>query len=72
MATAESPYRKQALEEIEKIPAEYLPALLKVMQAFREAVTLPPAEDSFRQGWQEALTDQTQPVAELWEDVDAP
>ena len=71
MATAPPPYREQVMEEIDKTPAEYLPALLKVVQAFREGVTLPPAEESFRQGWQEALAGQTRPVSELWEDVDA-
>ena len=70
MATFDSPYRTQVLEEINKIPSEFLPALLKMMQAFREGVTLPSAEESFRQGWHEALTDQTQPLSQLWEDLD--
>ncbi|HET6568709.1 MAG TPA: hypothetical protein VFG50_12145 [Rhodothermales bacterium] len=71
MAAAQSHYRSEVLEEIDKIPSEYLPALLKVMRAFREGVTLPLAEESFRQGWQEALAGQTRPVSELWGDVDA-
>lgn len=71
MASAKSVYRDQILAEIDKIPAEYFPALIKMMQAFREGVTLPSAEDSFRQGWQEALAGQTQPLSELWEDIDA-
>ena len=70
MATADSPYRTQALEEINKIPSEFLPALLKLMRAFREGVTLPSAEESFRQGWDEALSDQTYPISQLWEDLD--
>lgn len=71
MATANSLYRNQLLAEIDKVPGEYLPALIKMTQAFREGVTLPSAEDSFRQGWREALTGQKQPVSELWEDIDA-
>ena len=70
MATIDSPYRSQVLEEVKKIPSEFLPALLKMMRAFREGVMLPSAEDSFRQGWGEALADQTQPVSQLWQDLD--
>ena len=69
MATIDSTYRTQVLEEINKIPSEFLPALLKMMRAFREGVTLPSAEDSFHQGWHEAMTDQTQPLSQLWEDL---
>ncbi|NJL27202.1 MAG: hypothetical protein HC897_04590 [Thermoanaerobaculia bacterium] len=71
MAMAESLYRTQVLEEVDKLPREYLPVLLKVIQAFREGLTLPSAETSFRQGWQEAVSGQTHPIAELWKDVDA-
>jgi hypothetical protein len=28
-------------------------------------------DESFRQGWQEAMHDETLPVSELWEDIDA-
>ena len=58
------------LEEVEKIPAEYLPFLLEMMRAFRESITLKPAVESFRQGWQEALQGETRPVSELWADID--
>jgi hypothetical protein len=59
------------LEEVEKIPVEYLPFLLEMMRAFRESITLKPAAESFRKGWQEALHGETRPVSELWEDLDA-
>ncbi len=35
----------------------------------RGRITLKPAEESFRQGWQEALRGKTRPVSELWEDI---
>lgn len=70
MAITDSPYRTEAQEEINKIPSEFLPTVLKMLRAFREGVTLPAAEDSFRQGWGEALSDQTQPISHLWEDLD--
>jgi hypothetical protein len=43
----------------------------KMMRALRESITLKPAEESFRQGWQEALRGETRPVSDLWEDIDA-
>lgn len=70
MIQPEVTYRKRVLEEVEKIPVEYLPFLLNMMQAFRQSVTLRTAEESFRQGWQEALRGETRPVAELWDDID--
>ena len=70
MNTADPAFRNQVLEEIEKIPQEFLPALLKLMRAFREGVTLPNAAESFEQGWREALSGQTHPVSELWEGID--
>jgi hypothetical protein len=38
---------------------------------FRESITLKSAEESFRQGWQEAMTGNTLPVSELWDGIDA-
>ncbi len=71
MDTAKPLYRSQVIEELDKIPAEYLPSLIKMLRAFREGVTLPSANESFRQGWQEARSDESKPVSELWEDIDA-
>ena len=71
MAITNSPYRDEILEELEKVPAEFVPALLKLMRVFREGVTLPPAEESFRHGWAEAVSGQTRPISELWDDIDA-
>lgn len=67
MDVAKAEYRREVLKEIERIPAEFLPAFLKVTRAFREGVTLPSADESFRQGWQEVLAGQTQPISELRE-----
>ena len=63
-------YRSEVLQELERIPPEFLPAALKLLRAFREGVTLPTAQESFRQGWEEALTGQTRPVSELWKDAE--
>jgi hypothetical protein len=45
--------------------------LLLIVRVFRESVALKSAEDSFRQGWKEALAGETRPVSELWEGIEA-
>ncbi|MGK7930264.1 MAG: hypothetical protein AB4041_02365 [Microcystaceae cyanobacterium] len=37
----------------------------------RERVTLKSAEESFRQGWYEAMTENTFPLSQLWDGIDA-
>ncbi len=74
MATSsavEASVAEQLQAEIDQIPAEHLPNMLQIVRAFRESVTLPSAINSFRQGWQEAITEHTQPVATLWDAIDA-
>lgn len=71
MGAYPSTYTEKISQEIEKMPDEYLPALLEMVRLFRETVTLKPAEMSFRQGWQEAISGEVLPVDQLWEDVDA-
>ncbi len=70
MALKEASYRTRVLEEVEKIPPEYLAPLLKMVQAFRESVAFPTAEESLRRGWQEATDGDIHPVAELWVGLD--
>ena len=70
MSQPDAVYRKKLLEEVEKIPVEYRPSLFDIVHAFRESVTLKSAEESFRQGWQEALKGETQPAADLWNEND--
>ncbi len=64
-------YTSQIQDEIHRTPGEYLPALLELVRLFRQSVTLKPAQESFRQGWQEVLADETLPISDLWDDVDA-
>lgn len=72
MATASTQaYRNQVLEEVDKIPYEFLPSVLKMIQAFREGITLPTAEASFRQGLKEAHAGETRPIEKLWDGIDA-
>ena len=47
-------FRKQVFIEVEAVPEEYLPLLLRMIRTYRESVDLKPARDSFRQGWSEA------------------
>ncbi len=61
---------EQVIQEIQQTPQEYLPSLLQIIRLFRESVTLKSAEESFRQGWQEAMTGNTLPVSQLWDGID--
>jgi hypothetical protein len=36
-----------------------------------ENIVLKPAKECFRQGWQDAMTGNIQPISELWEGIDA-
>ncbi|MDJ0843439.1 hypothetical protein [Crocosphaera sp.] len=63
--------QEEVINEIQQTPQEYLPSLLQIIRLFRESVTLKSAEESFRQGWEEAMTDNTFPISELWDDIDA-
>jgi hypothetical protein len=71
MSSQVSTSEEQLVREIHETPREYWPNLLQLVRLFRESVTLKPAEASFRQGWQEAMTGQTRPISELWEGIDA-
>lgn len=70
MSSANIPFRRQIDEEVEKIPVEFLPSLLKMLQVFRETVSLPGAEDTVRAAWKEAQSGQVHPVSELWTGLD--
>jgi len=66
MPTASSIYRQRVIEQVGDVPEEYLPALLRVVSAFRESVALVPAEESFRLGWSEVQRGEVRPTSELW------
>jgi hypothetical protein len=71
MNTYQSTYTKKISKEIRETPEEYLPALLEMIRLFRESVTLKPADESFLQGWKEALKNEALPIEDLWEGIDA-
>jgi hypothetical protein len=64
-------YRDQISQEVGQTPDEYLPMLLQIVRSFRQSVALKPAEESFRQGWEEVRTGETLPISELWTGIDA-
>ena len=70
-AASHPPYRKRLMEQISSVPEEYLPALLRVVSAFRESVALGPAEESLRHGWTEAQRGEVSPIAELWDGIES-
>ncbi len=70
MNTYHTTYTNQLIQEINATPGEYLPTLLNIVRIFRESITLKPAESSFRQGWEEAVSGETMPVDELWTGIE--
>ncbi len=71
MAISSSTYQEQLAQEIKNIPDEYLANLIQIVRIFRDSITLKSAEDSFRQGWREAMTGSTHPARELWDGINA-
>lgn len=57
-------------QEINQMPAEYLPALYNIVHIFRESVSIKSTADSFRQGFKEALAGKVHPVETLWDDIE--
>lgn len=70
MTVYQTHYAEKIEQEIQKTPDEYLPMLLEMIRLFRQSVVLKPADESFRQGWREALDGETMPVSELWNNLD--
>ena len=62
--------QQEVLADLEGLPEEYYPFLIQMIRSYRESVLLQPAADSFRRGWQEAQSGDTQPVERLWEGLD--
>ena len=61
-----SVYQKQLIREIKGTPPEYLPNLLQIVRLYRESMLLKPADASFRKGWNEAKSNHTRRVTDLW------
>ena len=57
-------------KEIDRTPKEYHGTLLKMIQAFREGVSLTPEEVRFARSWKQAMEGDVIPLDELWEDND--
>ncbi len=71
MSNYQATYTDVLMQEIEATPEEYSPTLLNMIRIFRESISLKSAEDSFKQGWQEAMSGETMLVDELWVGIDA-
>ncbi len=69
MATTAQDYTEQLHKEIEQTPEEYRGLLLRIVHSFREGVTLPTAEQSVQEGWQDVMQGNTRSVDTLWDDM---
>ncbi|MDP3877467.1 MAG: hypothetical protein Q8Q50_10835 [Methylobacter sp.] len=56
--------------ELKQTPAEYLPALLTIIHAFRESVCPDNVAKGFETSWQEMLRGEYQSVDTLWDDIE--
>ena len=68
--SASSPYRRRVIEQVERVPEEYLPALARMVDAFSDSLSLAPAEESVRRGWEEAQRGDVRPISELWDGLE--
>ena len=66
---------EQLHAEIEDTPPRYRPLLLRLVHSFRTGIEedepWPTAEESFREGWEDAKAGRVHPIEELWEGIDA-
>lgn len=63
-------YLAELEKEIHQVPVEFLPLLLSIVKSYRQSLQLMPAEDSFKQGWEDAKQGDVSPLADLWKDID--
>ncbi len=63
-------YVEKIENEINQMPPEYLPALFNIVHIFRESVSVKTVEDSFRQGFKEALSGNVYSIETLWDDIE--
>ena len=70
MSIAHNTYTEQLEAEIQRVPEEYMPALLNIVHSFRESVSLPSAAESLEQGWKEAMAGETHPIDTLWDSIE--
>ncbi len=61
---------EKLLGEIERVPVEYLSALLTIAHSFRESVAFDSAENSFEKGWKEAIKNDCKPIDDLWKGLE--
>lgn len=63
-------YLEQIELELKQTPAEYLPALLTIIHAFRESVCPDNVTKGFETSWQEMLRGEIHPIETLWDDIE--
>jgi hypothetical protein len=50
---------------------DFLDTQITQTKLSNENIVLKPAKECFRQGWQDVMTGNIQPISELWEGIDA-
>ena len=70
MKSIKTTLKKKVLAEIEKMLPEYYSLLLKLLQTYRQSITLSLVAASFRRGWRAARRGKITPIDQLWEGID--
>lgn len=63
-------YTDRLNEEVQHVPDEYMPALIDIVQAFRQGVVQKSLEESFERSWAQAQAGETHPIETLWDGID--
>ncbi len=63
-------YSEAFESKLQGIPVEYMPALLKIVDAFRETVSQKDLEISIQRSFEDAQSGKTFPVSTLWDAMD--
>lgn len=57
-------------QEGKQVPEEHRERLLQIVHLFRESVSWPSAEESFRAAWQDVKEGRIYPIETLWDGMD--
>ncbi len=62
--------RQQLDAELDDLSPEHLFQVLELARQLRQTDDLKPARECFEQGWKEAMSGETFPIEQLWDDIE--
>jgi hypothetical protein len=70
MQTYINTYYQKAINDIQSIPVEYMPNLLKIINIYKNNISNNTPQQSLEIAWKEANMGNTLPIENLWNDLD--